>query len=117
MRFRELCDLLIQETGAAPVYFARYPSLGTAGSDVRPEVIILERDDGFEVGSEDADRGSWVSGGVFPTEEEAFAYTLRLLTAASPKPVRRASGERARSAEANERFVLGLRTGSGDSGG
>ena len=77
MKFPELCERLIRETGKAKVRSNAYLGLGAPLSE-QPRLILWVHDGVFEVGSEE--RGEWNSDRKFSSEDAACDYLFGYLT-------------------------------------
>ena len=75
MKFPELCERLIRETGKAEVTSNAYLGLG---SRTMEGLILWVHDGVFEVGIEE--RGEWSPNRTFETEDAACEYLYKELT-------------------------------------
>jgi hypothetical protein len=72
--FEELCGILREELGSAPVSSPDHPHVGDGDPVLGTLVLVNERLTGFAVGTQE--RGQWAELARFDSESDACAYAL-----------------------------------------
>ncbi|WP_295843943.1 hypothetical protein [uncultured Microbacterium sp.] len=74
LTFQELCDILRDEFGSAPVSSPDHPHVGDGDPVLGTLVLLNERSTGFAVGTQE--RGQWAELARFDSESDACAFAL-----------------------------------------
>lgn len=111
LTFEQLCGLLRDEFGSAPISSPQHPRVGD-GDPVTGDLIL--REDGpssFAVGAQD--RGQWSELARFASESEACAFILEQVRRMHRPGVRLTPGEKAESERVTRNFDEELRRSLG----
>ncbi|YAF74133.1 hypothetical protein NE358_15360 [Sphingomonas sp. G5] len=112
MKFEELCGILRDEFGSAPVSSPDHPHVGDGDPILGTLVLLHEKSSGFVVGTQE--RGQWTELARFDSESDACAFALDAIRRSRRPGAPRDAAERAESErinrDANEalRHSLGL---------
>ncbi|MDQ1112100.1 hypothetical protein QE418_001548 [Microbacterium testaceum] len=112
MTFEELCGILRDEFGSAPVSSPDHPHVGDGDPVLGTLVLLIESSAGFAVGTQE--RGQWTELARFDSESDACAFVLDAIRKSRRPGAPLCAAERAESErinrDANEalRHSLGL---------
>ena len=112
MTFEELCGILRDEFGSAPVSSPDHPHVGDGDPVLGTLVLLIESSAGFAVGTQG--RGQWTELARFDSESDACAFVLDAIRKGRRPGAPLCAAERAESErinrDANEalRHSLGL---------
>lgn len=93
--FEELCDILREEFGSAPVSSPDHPHVGDGDPVLGTLVLVNERLTGFVVGTQE--RGQWAELARFDSESDACAFALDSIRKSRRPGARLGAAERAAS--------------------
>lgn len=111
LTFEELCGLLRDEFGSAPVSSPDYPHVGDGNPVLGTLVLVSEGSAGFAVGAQES--GQWVELARFDSEADACAFVLDAIQGSRRPGAPLEAAERAKSERINRDTDHALRRSLG----
>lgn len=111
LTFEELCDLLRDELGSAPVSSPDHPHVGDGDPVLGTLILLNDRSNGFAVGTQE--RGQWTELARFDSESDACTFALDAIRRSSRPGAPLGAAERAESDRINRDTDQGVRRSLG----